>query len=328
MDARSERPTVGPGEPPALGGSPAGRVLLRAVLGALLLGFLAVLVRRFLDLQEFLATLSAFERAYLVPILLLALSYYLLKALRWHYYLTLVGVRVSLRRSASAYLAGQWFTFTPGGELVRAYLLGAGAAFAPIAATVIVQALLDFASLALVATVAVGFYPVLAPVVLPVTLPLLGTMALLATPPLREWLAAGPLTRWLKRRGRWEVLGSAFQLLGPRPTAVGLLLGVPTVLVGGLALYLAGVAIRLPRWDVVQAEGVYALSQLLGGISPLPQGLGVTEASGTALLGYLGLDPAEALAAVVLYRAAVLGFSALLGLLGFLQLRWGRDPRR
>ena len=212
--------------------------------------------------------------------------------------------------------------------VVSAYLLGAGAAFAPVAATVIVQALLDFTSLALVATVAVGFYPVLAPVVLPVTLPLLGTMALLAAPPLHGWLAAGPPTRWLKRHERWERLVSAFQLLGPRPTAVGLLLGIPTVLVGGLALYLAGVAIRLPRWDVVQAEGVYALSQLLGGISPLPQGLGVTEASGTALLGYLGLDPAEALAAIVLYRAAVLGFSAVLGLLGFLQLRLDRDSPR
>ena len=80
-------------------------------------------------------------------------------------------------------------------------------------------------------------------------------------------------------------------------------------------------AIALPHWGWLEAEGVYAIMQLLGGVSPLPQGLGVTEGSGALILSYLGVEPAEALAAVLLFRFATLGFSALLGLLAFLVLR-------
>jgi uncharacterized membrane protein YbhN (UPF0104 family) len=63
------------------------------------------------------------------------------------------------------------------------------------------------------------------------------------------------------------------------------------------------------------------MTQLLGGLSPLPQGLGVAEGSGTVLLGYLGIDPGLALAAILLSRGAVLGFSVVLGLLALVALR-------
>jgi len=79
----------------------------------------------------------------------MALLYYVLKALRWHYYLRVAGIYVPLRRSMAAYLAGQWFTFTPAGELMRAYLLGAGDRFSLVAPTVVMQAVVDFASFAL-----------------------------------------------------------------------------------------------------------------------------------------------------------------------------------
>jgi uncharacterized membrane protein YbhN (UPF0104 family) len=243
-------------------------------------------------------------------------------------YLGVAGIQVPVQRSLAAYLAGNWFVFTPAGELMRAYLLGAGAKFALIAPTVVMQALVDFASLALMAILVVPAYPGLAPVVLPVTVPLLATMAMLAAPPLRRYAAGWRVLQRLGPTRSQELLEQIVRLLGPRSVAAGLLMGVPTVLAGTVALYLVGAAIDLDkvtggtyRWDPLVANGTYAMMLLVGGISPLPQGLGVTEGTGTLMLGYMEVEPSLAVAAILLFRAAFLGFSVLLGLLALLALR-------
>jgi uncharacterized membrane protein YbhN (UPF0104 family) len=297
------------------------RLLLRAAVVLLVLVGTLVMGQRLLELHAFLTTLARFDRSYLAPMALLVLVYYLLKALRWHYYLRVAGLAVPLGRSLAAYMAGQWFLFAPAGELMRAYLLGKSAPFAVAAPTVVVQALADFLALSVVATAATVVYPALAPVVLPFTLPILAGGVVLAAPPLWRRIAAWkPLAGLWHGRGRLMVEESQ-HLLGPGPTATGLLLGVPAVLVGGLALYLAGRAVELTDWGLAQAEGVHALMLLLGGLSGAPHGLGVAEGSGTLLLAYLGVDAAVALAALVVLRAVLLGVSAALALAGLVRLR-------
>ncbi|CAA9260240.1 MAG: hypothetical protein AVDCRST_MAG77-2533 [uncultured Chloroflexi bacterium] len=297
------------------------KTLIRLGIGLLFLVAIVAAGSRVLKMGDTFKALLALDPVYLAPILTMALLYYVLKALRWHYYLRVAGIHVALARSMAAYLAGQWFTFTPAGELMRVYLLGAGDRFALVAPTVVVQVVVDFASLAVVATLMVVVYPALAPVVLPVTVPLLVTLAMLAAPPLRRFASTWALARRLTE-GRGRGLTEQFaRLLDPWPITAGLLMGVPTVAAGALALYISGLALGLSEWPAFPVTGVYAMTQLVGGISPLPQGLGVAEGSGTLLLGYLGINPEDALAAMLLSRGAVLGFSVLLGLVAFLVLR-------
>jgi glycosyltransferase 2 family protein len=297
------------------------KTIIRLTVGLFFLVAIAAVGSRVLKMGDTFKTLLSLDPGYLVPVLAMALLYYLLKALRWHYYLGVAGIRVPLARSMAAYLAGQWFTFTPAGELMRVYLLGAADRFALVAPTIVVQVVVDFASLALLATLLVAVYPALAPVVLPVTLPLLITLAMLATPPLRRFASTWRLARRLARGRAKNVTGQLARLLAPWPVTAGLLMGVPTVAAGALTLHISGVALGIAEWRLVPVSGVYAMTQLVGGISPLPQGLGVAEGSGTVLLGYLGIDPEQALAAMLLSRGAVLGFSVLLGLVAFLVLR-------
>ena len=297
------------------------RRLIRAAVMALLAIAVVIVGRKLLSLVGSLHTLATFDRTYLVPIIALGCVYYVLKALRWHYYLRVAGISVPLTRSIAAYLAGQWFTFTPAGELMRAYLLNAGAHFALVAPTVVVQALVDFLSLALMATIMVPLYPALAPVVLPVTIPLLVTASMVALPPLRRYAAGWRAVQWLASGRRQQVMSQAARLLRPLPILAGVAMGVPTVLAGAGALYFAGAAVGSVRWTMTQANAVYSMMQLLGGLSPFPEDLGMTEGSGALLLAYLGFEPSDAVAAIVLFRASILGFSAVLGLLAFLALR-------
>jgi uncharacterized membrane protein YbhN (UPF0104 family) len=297
------------------------RHLVRYGIALLLLVALVAIGGRLLKMGDTFKTLLTLDPSFLVPVVLAALVYYLLKAVRWHYYLRVAGIRVPMRRSVAAYLAGQWFTFTPAGELMRVYLLGAGNRFALVAPTVVMQVVVDFASLALVATLAVPFYLAMAPVVLPVTLPLLVTLGMLASPSLRRFASTWQALRRLSTGRSGVVAGQLALLLHPWPVAAGLLMGIPTVIAGALALYISGLALGIENWGPFRVTSVYAITQLIGGVSPLPQGLGVTEGSGTLLLSYLGVEPEAALAAMLLSRAAVLGFSVVLGLLAFVVLR-------
>jgi uncharacterized membrane protein YbhN (UPF0104 family) len=287
----------------------------------LLLIAIVVVGSRLVSMEETFRRLADLHPIYLGPILLLALLYYVLKALRWHFYLRVGGIDVTLARSMAAYLAGQWFTFTPAGELMRAYLLGARERFALVAPTVVMQAVVDFASLALMATLAVPLYPALAPVVLPVTLPLLLTLVMLAAPPVRRLASTWRVAKRLTGGRGASVTGQFSTLLAPWPVTAGMLMGIPTVLAGALAFFISGLALQIDGWNGIAAIAVYSMTQLLGGVSPLPQGIGVAEGSGTALLSYVGIDPGVALAAMLLSRGAVLGFSVLLGLLALVALR-------
>src|SRR5688500_1882406 len=66
---------------------PPRKTLLRIGIAVLFVVAAVIIGQKFLHMKELLATLAAIEPLYLAPILLLGLVYYLLKALRWHYYL-------------------------------------------------------------------------------------------------------------------------------------------------------------------------------------------------------------------------------------------------
>lgn len=323
------------------GTSPLGTTSLRrwwqrrrvrtALLTAAVVGVLGILVHRLEDLLEALSGVEP-DLSYVPAIIGLATVYYLLKALRWHYYLRLSDVRLSWWRSSAAYLAGQWFTFTPAGELVRSYLLHDryGVPIDRSAPTVACQALMDFASLALVGFLASLWVPALVPVVLPVAGGVLAFIAALLFPLPRRWLRVTPVAGRLplvRSRRVQALLAHADTLLAWRPTLVGLALGLPAVAAGAGTLLAAGLALHVEGWQPLHALVVYSMAQLLGGISIFPQGLGVTEASGTALLTLLEVPAFQAASAVLLFRLCTLGWSILLGGGALVFLRLDRPPQ-
>ncbi|HEV2121629.1 MAG TPA: lysylphosphatidylglycerol synthase domain-containing protein, partial [Chloroflexota bacterium] len=111
-------------------------------------------------------------------------------------------------------------------------------------------------------------------------------------------------------------------LFALRPVAVGIAMSFPILVFGILALLMAARSIDLQQVGFFEAHAVYSMLLLLGGISPLPQGLGVAESSGTFYFAFLGVDPSRALVAVLVFRAAILGLSAVIGLIAFMLLRW------
>src|SRR5919106_3228269 len=77
------------------------------------------------DLQEVSARLAQFPVTYLMAALALAVLNYLLRFVRWAYYLRVLGINVPFHISFFVFLSGLGMSITPGkvGEFLKSHLL-------------------------------------------------------------------------------------------------------------------------------------------------------------------------------------------------------------
>lgn len=281
------------------------------------------------DMGEIQAALGRFAFGAFGVALALAFANYVLRFLKWQYYLKLLSIRVEPGHSFVIFIAGFLMSVTPGkvGEVLRSVLLheSHGVPVERTAPIVVADRLSDM--LALVLLMGAGtFTPTLmasfgqAWLVGVAALALcLFAIAAVQIPALGNWLVT--LARRLpviKRGG--DRIALAYESL--RTVGKAQVLALPLVLsvVGWfcecLAFWFVIHGFSNGATDVFTATFVYALATVAGAVAMLPGGLGATEASMAGMLVALptGLAAAEAAAATVLVRLATLWFAVLLGL--------------
>jgi uncharacterized protein (TIRG00374 family) len=272
------------------------------------------------ELNRAAAGLATFRWVLLVPVLALSVLNYCLRALRWEYYLRLLGVRLPLLKSVAVFFASLLFCITPGrlGEVCKSYFVTKIDGATPVARTVpvvLAERLQDLLATALLAsaglfTMSWG-WPVVA-----VTFALVAGLLLFVG---SRRLAQGFFAR-LARLPRLSPMvphllslyEGSYTLLRPTPLAVAAVLSLPAWFTECLGCYLvlAGLGAEVP---LLATTFAYTVATLIGALSMLPGGLGATEGSLTVFLVGLGVDTPTALAATFLTRACTLWFAVGLG---------------
>ena len=261
--------------------------------------------------------------SYLLAGLGLALSNYLLRFLRWAFYLKVLKIESPVGISALVFLSGLAMSITPGkaGELVKCYLLNSKTQV-PVsrsAPVVVMERLTDVISVIILGLTGFVLLPVPVIVVLAVALvvSVIGLMFALSRHALR--LTGLPiLSKWS------ELLRDSQEgfkeLAAPRVMVVGVAIGAVAWFAEGLALWviLRGIGSEI---YVVRALTIYAAATLVGAVTALPGGLIGTEGSILAFLQHSGVTRAGASAGTVLIRLVTLWFAVLVGLLALLVLR-------
>ena len=261
--------------------------------------------------------------SYLLAGLGLALSNYLLRFLRWAFYLKVLKIEAPVDISALVFLSGLAMSITPGkaGELVKCYLLNSKTQV-PVsrsAPVVVMERLTDVISVIILGLTGFVLLPVPVIVVLAVALvvSVIGLMFALSRHALR--LTGLPiLSKWS------ELLKDSQEgfkeLAAPRVMVVGVAIGAVAWFAEGLALWviLRGIGSEI---DLVRALPIYAAATLVGAVTALPGGLVGTEGSMLAFLQQSGVTRAGASAGTVLIRLVTLWFAVLVGLLALLALR-------
>jgi len=262
-----------------------------------------------------------------------AFSSYVLRFIRWQYFLALAGWRLPTLVHFAYYLAGFALTTTPGkaGETIRSVLLRPhGIPYPTTLACFFSERLLDVITVALIAvlsTTALTQLPAMILVLCIVTvavIPVLHSTLLARGLGLAVDRVRGP--RLKSFLGHLQTsLHNARRFLAWKPLSLGFLIGAIAWCLQGLAFWylLHDLGFDIP---ILLALGVYAVSLLAGALSMIPGGIGATEASMALLLGSAGAPNQIAIVAPIIARLGTLWFAVGLGILSSAWLAGRKQP--
>ena len=305
------------------------RVLWGLLLGVAIYAGIAI----WTDVSSVLEVLRDFAPEVFLGALALSLVNYAVRFAKWQVYLRVLGVEVPTRISLHAFLAGFVMSVTPGkvGEVLKSVLLrqACGIPAARTAPIVVAERVTDLLGLFVIASFGIGVFDYgrwafavgLGVVVLAVLV--LGQATLMG------WLIGlvGGLPVIGKHQAKLEeAYASMRELLRWRVMGVTTAMSVVSWSMEGIAFYWILQALGGETATVFGAMFVFSMTTVLGALSFLPGGLGVTEGSMIGGLLWLGVFEQEARAAGAAYliRLATLWFGVAIGFIAWLTFRYGR----
>jgi uncharacterized protein (TIRG00374 family) len=284
------------------------------------------------DLAQVVASLESFIWAYLPLILGLTLINYVLRFIKWHFYLRLIGLTdFSVRDSLLVFVGGFTMVLTPGkvGEVLKSVALREmiGAPISRTAPVVMAERLSDGLAMLLLATAGVAANPRYLPLFFVVLGVLGGGVVIIQFRPLAlRLLTLAERLPFLSRFAHafHAFYESSFELLRLENLALAVGLGTVSWACEGIAFYWVLIGLGLEPGTTLLGQAVFILSfaTIVGALSALPGGLGAAEASIGAMLGWVvGLDRALAGTATLLIRFCTLWFAVSLGLIVLVMFR-------
>jgi len=301
------------------------RLLISMLLGIVVFaGLLA-----YGDFQKVGSDLKDFRWELMPLILLVTCGNYLLRFVKWEYYLRQIGVS-GLRRLDSflIYFSGLGMTVTPGkiGEWLKSYLLKEvhGTSVTKSAPILLAERLTDSLGLLIIAGTGVvvfgnGTWPIVV---------LIAVGSVVAIGVSRHRPASHALLRFAGRlplAGRFvphfeEFYESTYVLMNPRGIALMTVLSVGSWFFEVLAFYLTliGLGVSAGPDTLFKAAFILPIATLAAAVLLTPGGLGVAETGITSLSQeLLDMGKGAATAGTLIVRIATLWFGVLLGLAMF-----------
>lgn len=293
---------------------------------SIILVFVCVLYIGMILFAEPAKIFSAFSKMSALSWLLIlscSFSNYLLRFMRWHYYLRYLKHPIPLTLHFLYYMAGFALTLTPAkvGETIRStYLAQHAVPYTQSLAVFFSERFLDVVVIALLSLFVLQFentehhyhyFIVISVVVVVSFIPLLRqTFVTRSLSAVADKISLQPIRTLLQHLSR--LLTTARTLFAYQPIYIGLLLGSIAWLIQGLAFYFILTTLDI-NISLQQSIGIYAISLLAGAVSFIPGGIGTTEAVMTLLLTLLGADTPTAIAAALISRLSTLWFAVALG---------------
>ncbi|MDQ3779210.1 MAG: flippase-like domain-containing protein [Chloroflexota bacterium] len=302
------------------------RLWISTLVGAVIAVAVVTGLALFGDVQQLAAALQDFTWWLAVPILALTLINYLLRFVKWEIYLRRLAIPpLGLGTSVLIFLSGFSMSLTPGkvGEMVKALLLNrlTGEPVGRTSAIIAAERLTDGLAMLVLASLGLTQFAYGRTLLAVAALGALLLVALLRRPRL--------LTAVLRHIEHWPLVGRGVEqivafvhasndLLGLRLLSGAVGLGIVSWAGECLAFFLVLVGLDVdPSWHLLLAATfILAVSSIVGAVSMLPGGLGVTEASMAGMLLLLPSDAMQrstAVAATLLIRFSTLWFAVILG---------------
>ena len=302
-------------------------IITSIIFGAVLYLGLSV----YADYQSVINSFSAFSLLLLPVLLLLSYLNYFTRFLKWHYYLRVLKIKTSFKDSFLIFMSGLIMSVTPGkfGELLKSYMLKK-VSDEPISKTapiILVERITDFLSLLLIAVIGSYIYGTGEEIVVGTSIFFILLVFFLSN----KSLSAKTFNLLYKIKfvkklipGLEEAFQSSFEMLRIKPLILMFIVSFVSWFFECLGFYLV-----LNNFDstvsLFWASFTYAFATILGSITMLPGGLGVTDGSLTFILVQKGFSADISVTATFIIRVVTLWFAIFVGIISVLlyQRRFG-----
>lgn len=262
---------------------------------------------------------SNFSWGYLPLLLFIALSNYLVRFIKWQYYLKILKINIPAIDSFIIFFSGFALTITPGkmGEVIKSYFLKKGFDI-PISRTapiVFADRLTDLMAFLLISAVGAYGFSYGKNVIWIIFFIIMIIISVILIRPIG--LAFFQLLTRIKFVSKhasriMDIYETSYSLILPKRIVFPLLVSIIAWSLEALDFYFILVLMNL-NIDAFASFFVYCFSTIIGAVMMMPGGLGVTDGSIAGLLKFLSIDMGSAAFATMLIRAVTLWFAVIIG---------------
>lgn len=293
------------------------KILISVVIAAL--SYLALTI--YLDSDKVVESFRNFNWLLIPLLLVLSFGNYLTRFFKWQYYLKLIRVDVNFKDSFSIFMSGLIMSVTPGkfGELLKSYLIKQvnGTSISKTAPIVFAERATDFLSLTLIALIGAYHFNYGKTVTLIILLILISLILMLTNKKIADKILSY-LSNIKVFKNHLQKIKNAYESSFVLFKLKSLLLMTALSIVSwgfeAFGFYLI-LTYYQSEINLLWSFFSYSFSTIVGAVSMLPGGIGVTEGSLTLLLINKGLSDNDALAATFIVRVVTLWFAVLVGVI-------------
>jgi len=304
------------------------KVLISIVIAGIV--YLAFTI--YADYEEVLLAFYRFDLILILPLLLLSFLNYITRFFKWDYYISIVGVELKKTDSFSIFMTGLIMSVTPGkvGELLKSYLVKevTNTSVSKTAPIIFAERVTDFISLLLITVTGAFAFDYGSNIVIIVSL----FLVILVIAISNKRLALDVLTLlekivFIKKylTNLHTAFESSYLLLKPKPLLLMTLLSLFSWGFECLGYYIILLNFGID-FGLFWAFFSYSFATIIGAISMLPGGLGITEGSLTFMLIRENISKNVAFATTFIIRVVTLWFAVFVGVLSVIiyQKRFGK----
>ena len=304
----------------------------KVIISVVIAGVLYLAFTIYADFTQVLTAFGKFNLLLLPLLLVLSFLNYFARFLKWDYYLSIVKVKMKKNDSLSTFMSGLIMSVTPAklGEVLKSVLVKeiTGDPISKTAPIILAERVTDFLSLLMIAIVGAfvfdygGNFTIIVAAFFALLIIIISNKKI-ALPIINFSERIPFLKKYIHHiHSAYE---SSYQLLKLKPL---ILMTILSLISWGFECM--GYYLILINFDAdfgfLWASFSYSFSTIVGAISMLPGGLGLTEGSLTYLLIQKGIAADISVATTFIVRAVTLWFAVLVGIvsLSFYQKRFGK----
>ena len=295
-----------------------------ALIIALAIG-VYILMGIYADFNQLVQVVRGFEWRCLVVLLALTTTGYLLRYLKWDIFLRKAGVSLPAKQNIFIFFSGLSMIVTPGkiGEIWKGWLIRdiSGDSLNTTVPVVILDRITDILSLILLSAVGILSYREGVPLLILLLMLIVGFYVAIQSSSISERLL-GVLER---HAGKYATDARAMHTTFEQIMKPGLLLGLSALnalawFCECLGLYVVIIGFH-EYLSITLSTFIFSFASLAGGVSMIPGGIGLAEATITGFLQVYGLDAASAIGIALVVRFGTLWYGVILGSAVYLAFR-------